>query len=84
MAKDINVDVTNRVLKPVGEVFQAIIDPDKLAKYFVSNANAPLAPGRQVTWTFADVGAELSPEIEAVEPDKLTCSRGKQAARRRG
>jgi uncharacterized protein YndB with AHSA1/START domain len=71
MAKYINVDATNRVPKPVGEVFQAIVDPDKLAKYFVSNANAPLAPGRQVTWTFTDVGAELAPEIEAVEPDKL-------------
>lgn len=70
MAKDINVDVTNRVLKPVGEVFQAIVDPDKLAKYFVSNASGPLAPGRQVTWTFADVGGELAPEIEAVEPNK--------------
>lgn len=70
MAKDINVDLTNRVLKPVGEVFQAIVDPDQLAKYFVSNASAPLAPGRPVTWTFADVGAQLAPEIEAVEPDK--------------
>lgn len=41
MAKDINVDLTNRVLTPVGEVFQAIVDPDNL-KYFASNANAPL------------------------------------------
>ena len=68
--KDINVDVTDRVLKPVPEVFQAIVDPDKLSKYFVSNASAPLAAGQQVKWTFADVGGELTPEIETVERDK--------------
>jgi uncharacterized protein YndB with AHSA1/START domain len=68
--KDINVDVTDRVLKPVHEVFQAIVDPDKLSKYFVSKASAPLAAGQHVTWTFADVGGELIPEIEAVEHDK--------------
>jgi len=68
MAKsDINVDVTDRVLKPVAEVFQAIVNPDKLSKYFVSNASAPLAAGQQVTWTFADVDVELSPEVEVVE-----------------
>jgi uncharacterized protein YndB with AHSA1/START domain len=68
--KDINVDVTDRVLKPVDEVFQAIVDPDKLSKYFVSHASAPIAAGKPVTWTFADVGGELTPEIERVEPGK--------------
>jgi uncharacterized protein YndB with AHSA1/START domain len=71
MAKsDINVEVTDRVLKPVPEVFQAIVDPEKLSKFFVSKASAPLSSGQQVSWTFADVGAELAPEIEVVEPDK--------------
>jgi uncharacterized protein YndB with AHSA1/START domain len=68
--KEINVDVTDRVLKPVNEVFQAIVDPDKLSKYFVSHASAPIAAAKPVTWTFADVGGELTPEIESVERDK--------------
>jgi uncharacterized protein YndB with AHSA1/START domain len=68
--KEIDVDVTERVLRPVSEVFQGFIDPDKLAKYFVSRASAPMAPGKPVTWTFADVGAELVPEIESVKRDK--------------
>jgi uncharacterized protein YndB with AHSA1/START domain len=62
--------VTDRVLKPVGEVFEAIVDPDKLSKYFVSKASAPLAAGQRVVWTFADVGGELTPEIEMVERDR--------------
>jgi uncharacterized protein YndB with AHSA1/START domain len=71
MAKrEINVEVTDRVLKPVPEVFQAIVDPEKLSKFFVSDASAPLAAGQQVTWKFADVGAELVPEVETVERDK--------------
>jgi len=41
MAKsEINVEVTDRVLKPVPEVFQAIVDPEKLSKFFVSDARA--------------------------------------------
>jgi uncharacterized protein YndB with AHSA1/START domain len=71
MAKsDINVEVTDRVLKPVPEVFQAIVDPDELSKFFVSKASAPLAAGQQVTWKFADVGGELAPAIETVERDR--------------
>ena len=67
---DINVDVTQRVMKPVNDVFQAIVDPDKLSKYFVSSATAPLAAGQSVTWRFADVGGELVPEIEVIERDR--------------
>jgi len=71
MAKgEINVEITARVLKPVPEVFQAIVDPEKLSKFFVSDASAPLAAAQKVNWKFADVGAELDPEIEAVERDK--------------
>jgi uncharacterized protein YndB with AHSA1/START domain len=66
----IRVDVTDRVLKPVDEVFQAIVDPAKITKYFASDASAPLSPGAAVTWTFADVGVELSPEIRTVEANR--------------
>jgi uncharacterized protein YndB with AHSA1/START domain len=68
--RDIKVEVTERVLKPVSEVFQAIVDPDKLSKFFISSASAPIAAGQRVTWTFADVGGELTPEIETVDLDK--------------
>ena len=46
---------------------QAIVDPEKLSKYFVSNASAPVAAGQPVKWIFADVGGELTPQIEVVE-----------------
>lgn len=69
---DIEVNVADRVLKPVPEVFAALTDPAKLAKYFVSWASGPLKAGTSAVWEFADVGARLSVDVlEIVENRKI-------------
>lgn len=43
-----------KIRKPVAEVFDAVVRPEKLSGYFVSKANAPLAEGATVKWSFAE------------------------------
>ena len=69
---DVEVNVRERVLKPIAEVFDAIIDPTKLAQFFVSHGSAPLRSGTKVEWEFADVGASISVDvIEVVQDERI-------------
>ncbi len=67
---DVIVNVENRILKPVNEVFDAIIDPAKMAHYFISGASGPLKAGTTVKWEFADVGAKISVDVIEVEENR--------------
>lgn len=68
--KDIDVTVENRILQPVGEVFSALVDPAKMAHYFITGASGPMKAGHTLTWEFADVGARMSVDVIEVEHDR--------------
>jgi uncharacterized protein YndB with AHSA1/START domain len=59
--------VSARISKPVGEVFDAVVNPKKLSGYFttIRGASAPLIPGTTVTWW-----GEVPVEVDEVEADK--------------
>jgi uncharacterized protein YndB with AHSA1/START domain len=66
---DIEINVRERILKPVGEVFDAVIDPAKLSKYFISCASGPIKRG-PVTWEFGDFGAKVTINVLEVQTNK--------------
>ncbi|MFD2967162.1 SRPBCC domain-containing protein [Sphingobacterium bambusae] len=43
-----------QIQKPASEVFQAIIDPDKMSNYFIAHATGPLEKDSTVQWTFPE------------------------------
>jgi uncharacterized protein YndB with AHSA1/START domain len=51
-------EVQLKILRPVDQVFDAVVSPDKLSGYFVQKASAPLVAGATVKWTFAEVPGE--------------------------
>jgi uncharacterized protein YndB with AHSA1/START domain len=70
---NVEVNVKNRILKPVEDVFAAIVDPAKMSGYFISSGNGPMKAGTMVKWEFADVGGTLSVDVkEVVENRKIT------------
>ncbi len=64
------VKVQMGVLKPVHEVFEAIVDPEKMNKYFISASSGRVESGKILTWTWADYDAELQVKVGKVENDK--------------
>jgi uncharacterized protein YndB with AHSA1/START domain len=47
--------VHTKIRKPVSEVFDAVKNPEKLAKYFATGgASAPIEEGKSVTWKWHD------------------------------
>jgi hypothetical protein len=75
---EVQVRVVDRVLKPVADVFDAIVDPDKITKFFASGSSGPMAPGKTITWTFADVGRAISPHLGQTQgwTDFICCMKG--------
>jgi uncharacterized protein YndB with AHSA1/START domain len=67
---NIDVNVHDRILKPVGEVFAAVVDPARMAHYFISSASGPMEAGSDVEWQFADVGAKAMIHVIAVEQNR--------------
>jgi uncharacterized protein YndB with AHSA1/START domain len=59
--------VSARIAKPVGVVFDAVVNPKKLSGYFttIRGASAPLIPGTTVTWW-----GEVPVEVDEVDTDR--------------
>jgi uncharacterized protein YndB with AHSA1/START domain len=68
---NIDVKVKDKILKPVGEVFDAALDPRKLSNFFISRASGPLIEGAPTTWFFDDVGGQLSVTAKVIGKNEL-------------
>lgn len=66
----IDVNVKDTILKPIESIFDAIIDPDKMKKYFISRATGKLTEGQEIKWEFDDVGATIDVKVLNVVENK--------------
>jgi len=60
-----------KILKPPREVFEAVVDPQNMSRYFISKGSGRMEAGKTVHWLFGDVGAELYVKVTTVERDRL-------------
>ena len=65
--------VSGRIDKPVGEVFEAVVDPAQLSEFFTTGgAKGRLEAGATVSWDFADFpGAFPVTVTEVVKDSKI-------------
>lgn len=47
-------NATIQIQKPVEEVFEGIVNPEKMTKYFISESNGRLETGKEVIWKFPE------------------------------
>jgi uncharacterized protein YndB with AHSA1/START domain len=55
-----------KIRKPVTEVFDAVVRPEKLSGYFLQTASGGLAEGATVKWKFAEVAEEFDVVVRNV------------------
>jgi uncharacterized protein YndB with AHSA1/START domain len=67
----INVKVSSSIVKPIDQVFDAIVNPEKIIGYFVSGASAPLSSGKKIHWEFKDYNVKFEINVLSVVPDKF-------------
>jgi uncharacterized protein YndB with AHSA1/START domain len=68
---ELKFTVGGRIAKPVGEVFEAVVNPEHLSKFFTTGgAKGRLEPGAVVTWDFHDFPGAFPVHVAEVERDK--------------
>jgi uncharacterized protein YndB with AHSA1/START domain len=65
--------VSGRIAKPVAEVFDAVVDPAKLSRYFTTGgAEGRMETGATVMWSFHDFPGEFPVRIvDVVQNEKV-------------
>ena len=59
-----------QVLKQVKEVFEAIVDPEKMKNYFISKSSGYMKEGESLIWKFPEMDIEFTVKIGKIEKDK--------------
>jgi uncharacterized protein YndB with AHSA1/START domain len=63
--------VSGRISKPVEEVFEAVVNPERLSGYFTTGgAKGRLETGSTVTWDFHDFPGAFPVHVTEVEKDR--------------
>jgi uncharacterized protein YndB with AHSA1/START domain len=55
-----------KILKPVAEVFEAVVNPKKLTGYFTKTASGPLTEGMTVHWSFVEDPTDTPVKVRQV------------------
>jgi uncharacterized protein YndB with AHSA1/START domain len=67
----IAVRVEDKFARPVADVLEAIVDPARMAQYFVSRSSGRMTTGAKLEWEFADVGAKGFVRVRDVTDNRI-------------
>ena len=65
------IKATLQIQKQPSEVFEAIVDPEKMANYFISRGSGRMEEGRQINWRFPEFDFEFPIRVGKIEPDRF-------------
>jgi uncharacterized protein YndB with AHSA1/START domain len=65
------VSVEQRIAVPVADVREAIVDPARMAKYFLSHGSGRMESGAKLQWAWSDSDAKTDVMVRQAEPDKI-------------
>jgi uncharacterized protein YndB with AHSA1/START domain len=66
----LEIKASLKILMPVHEVYEAIVDPQKMSNYFISKASGRMEEGTTVTWQFPEFDMSFPVHIKKTEKDK--------------
>lgn len=58
------------IRRPIGEVYEAFIDPEVTARFWFSHGNTRLDADEPVRWTWAMYGASADIEVRDLQPNR--------------
>lgn len=66
----LEINVTMQILKPVHEVYEAIVDPEKMTNYFISKSSGIMEEGKELIWNFPEFDFDCPIRVGKMEKDK--------------
>ena len=68
--KILEIKAALQILKPVHEVFEAIVDPEQMKHYFISYSSGEMKEGKQITWRFPEFDLSFPIRVGRIENDR--------------
>lgn len=68
--KTLQVKTQLEIGRPIHQVFEAIVAPEKMSHYFISSGKGRMQTGKTVRWKF-DTGGGLDVRVERIKPDRF-------------
>lgn len=66
----LEINVAMQIQKPMNEVFEAIINPEKMSNYFISQSTGMMEEGKNLIWKFPEFDFECPVRVGKIEKDK--------------
>ena len=60
-----------QIQKPINEVFEAIVDPEKMKNYFISESTGRMETGANLVWRFPEFDMSYPVQVKKVIPNDL-------------
>jgi len=67
----LEINVAMQISKPVNEVFEAIVNPEKMTNYFISESTGIMEEGKNLIWKFPEFDFECPVRVDKIEKDKF-------------
>ncbi len=66
----LTAQATLQIQKTVSEVFEAIVNPSHITKYFISESSGRMETGKELTWEFGDFPGKFPVKVTDVQIDQ--------------
>ena len=66
----LEINVAMQIQKPINEVFEAIVNPEKMANYFISQSTGRMEEGKSMIWKFPEFDFEFPIRVGKIEENK--------------
>jgi uncharacterized protein YndB with AHSA1/START domain len=70
MGKKLEIKVALQISKPASTVFEAIIDPEQMSSYFISEGSGKMLEGETLTWKFSELDMEFPVYVKKIDQDR--------------
>lgn len=67
----LTAQATLQIQKPVSEVFEAIVNPSHITKYFISESSGRMETGKELIWEFSDFPGKFPVKVIEVQTNQL-------------
>lgn len=69
-SEKLEINVAMQIQKPIHEVFEAIINPEKMSNYFISQSTGIMEEGKNLIWKFPEFDFECPVRVGKIKTDK--------------
>lgn len=66
----LEISVALQIQKPINEVFEAIVNPEKMSNYFISESSGMMKDGKELIWKFPEFDINIPIRVGKIEKDK--------------